>query len=83
MKTMLRQISIIQAVSIFIVNIRGLAGTAVAHHVNRVARLAFLKMMITDEAIPVKSLVGHYYPSALAKRAHAVEGGNDRCANEL
>ena len=70
---MIRSVPDIRALSIGLMNMRGLMRTPVTNHMNGVTGLTFLEMMIVSEQVPVGALAGHDYTRALAKRASAVE----------
>jgi hypothetical protein len=50
---------------------------SVAYHMNGVAGLAFLKMMIIRELFPVRTLIRHNEAGSPTQRAYVVERGND------
>jgi hypothetical protein len=50
----------------------------IAHHMNGIAGLAFLKMMIIHELFPVRSLIRHNEAGSPTERTYIVERGNDR-----
>ena len=51
----------------------GFMRATVAHHMDSVTGVAFLKMMLVREEVPVRALIRHYDPCAFAQRTHAVE----------
>jgi hypothetical protein len=64
-------------------NMQGFLRSVVTYHVDRLTRLAFFKMVISGEQIPVRSLTGHDYSGALTEGTYAVKGRDHRGPDEF